>query len=244
MPWERPGDNFVGHTPSTAGTFRKKFRKNSGKTPETLSERFLEFPSRVRLGSPKPYNSRDLRLPEHFQNCLPQYGWGRLFFSESVPERASQSWSWNSQQYWGYFWFRDVPGTPGTFGPIYVEIHIQGAECPRDRRDRWQDRGQDRWDMSTGQMGHKPGGVPPKSFMFIGFFLSRLLNLWFACGSPFTKMTEITKTKGTTKITQTAENKEWWINGNRGNQGNDENHENPGCKPHPEGPPIEKMQPW
>ena len=61
----------MGHIPSTAGTFRKKFRKNSGKTPETLSERFLEFPSRVRLGSPKPYNSGDLRLPEHFQNYLP-----------------------------------------------------------------------------------------------------------------------------------------------------------------------------
>ena len=61
----------VGHTPSTAGTFRKKFRKNSGKTPETLSERFLEFPSRVRLGCPKPYNSRHLRLPERFQNSLP-----------------------------------------------------------------------------------------------------------------------------------------------------------------------------
>ena len=61
----------LGHTPSTAGTFRKKFRKNSGKTRETLSERFLEFPSRVRLGCPKPYNSRHLRLPERFHNCLP-----------------------------------------------------------------------------------------------------------------------------------------------------------------------------
>ena len=61
----------LGHTPSTAGTFRKKVRKNSRKTPETLSERFLEFPSRVRLGCPKPYNSRHLRLPEHFQNSLP-----------------------------------------------------------------------------------------------------------------------------------------------------------------------------
>ena len=59
--------SLMGHTPSTAGTFRKNFRK----TPETLSERFLEFPSRVRLGSPKPYNSRHLRLPEHFQNFLP-----------------------------------------------------------------------------------------------------------------------------------------------------------------------------
>ena len=45
--------------------------KNSGKTPETLSERFLEFPSRVRLGCPKPYNSRHLRLPERFQTYLP-----------------------------------------------------------------------------------------------------------------------------------------------------------------------------
>ena len=61
----------MGHTPNTAGTFRKKFRKNSGKTPETLSERFLEFPSRVRLGPPKLYNSMHLKAPEHFQNSLP-----------------------------------------------------------------------------------------------------------------------------------------------------------------------------
>ena len=72
-----------GHTPSTAGTFRKKFRKNSGKTPETLSERFLEFPSRVRLGSPKPYNSRHLRLPERFQNSLPPSTAGNASFFRS-----------------------------------------------------------------------------------------------------------------------------------------------------------------
>ena len=66
----------------------------------------------------------------------------------------------------GKIW--DAPGTPGTFGLIYVEIHIQGAECPRDRRDRRRDR----WDMSTGQTGHThthTGAVPPKFFMFIGF---------------------------------------------------------------------------
>ena len=49
--------------------------RNSGKIPErppeTLSEHFREFPSRVRLGCPKPYNSRHLRLPERFQNSLP-----------------------------------------------------------------------------------------------------------------------------------------------------------------------------
>ena len=91
----------MGHTPSTAGTFRKKFQRNSGKTPETLSQRFLEFPSRVRLECPKPYNSR----------AFPDF-----FFSEVVPERASQSWSWNFQQYWGVFLtfactlFSSVPG--------------------------------------------------------------------------------------------------------------------------------------
>ena len=67
--------------PVRLGLSGRNSGKNSGKTPETLSERFLEFPSRVRLGCPKPYNSRHLRLPECFQNSLPpQYGWGRLFF--------------------------------------------------------------------------------------------------------------------------------------------------------------------
>ena len=74
---------IVGHTPSTAGRFWKKFRKNSGKTPETLSERFLEFPSGVRLGSPKPYKSRHLKAPEHFQNCLPPSTAGDASFFRS-----------------------------------------------------------------------------------------------------------------------------------------------------------------
>ena len=81
----------LGHTPSTAGTFRKKFRKNSGKTPETLSELFLEFPSRVRLGSPKPYNSRHLRLPERFQNSLPpSTAGGASFFRIGSGEGLSE----------------------------------------------------------------------------------------------------------------------------------------------------------
>ena len=59
---------------------------HTGKTPETLSERFLEFPSRVRLGSANPYNKRHLRLPEHFQHSLQL-----SMSSEVLPERASQS---------------------------------------------------------------------------------------------------------------------------------------------------------
>ena len=42
----------MGHAPSTAGTFWGQIRKNSGKTPEALSELLLEFPSRVRPGTP------------------------------------------------------------------------------------------------------------------------------------------------------------------------------------------------
>ena len=75
------GVPLLGHTPSTAGTFRKK----SGKTPETLSERFLEFPSRVRLGCPKPSISRLLRLPERFQNFLPPSTAGNASFFRIGP---------------------------------------------------------------------------------------------------------------------------------------------------------------
>ena len=74
----------MGPYPQYGWDFPEKLRKNSGKTPETLSERFLEFPSRVRLVSPKPYNSRHLRLPEHFQNSLPPSTAGDASFSEVV----------------------------------------------------------------------------------------------------------------------------------------------------------------
>ena len=40
------------------------------------------FPSRVRLGCPKPCNSRHLRLPEHFQNLSPPVRLGAFLFSE------------------------------------------------------------------------------------------------------------------------------------------------------------------
>ena len=81
----------MGHTPSTAGTFRKKFWKNSGKIPETLLELFLEFPSRVRLGSPKPYNFKQLKTPEHFQNSLlPRTAGDASFFRSGSGEALSE----------------------------------------------------------------------------------------------------------------------------------------------------------
>ena len=107
----------MGHTPSTAGTFRKKFHKNFGKTPETLSERFLEFPSRVRLGSPKPYSSRHFRLPEHFQNSLPpQYGWGRLF---------SQNWFRRGPLRAGH----GIPSSTGGISDFCLDIVTDIPKC-------------------------------------------------------------------------------------------------------------------
>ena len=67
---------------------------------------------------------------------------------------------------------RDVPGTPGTFGPDLCVINAKGTECPRDSRDI----SRDRWDVSPGQTGRTPGGVPPKFFMFIGFFFPKCIG--------------------------------------------------------------------
>ena len=85
------GREVTGPYPQYGWYFPEEIRKDSGKTPETLSERFLEFPSRVQLGCPKPYNSRHLRLPEHFQNYLPpSTAGGASFFrsgsGEGLPE--------------------------------------------------------------------------------------------------------------------------------------------------------------
>ena len=70
--------------------------------PEEIPERSRKRSKSVSwnspLGSPKPYDSRHFRLPEHFQNSLPPSTAGDASFSEVVLERAPQSWSWNSQQ--------------------------------------------------------------------------------------------------------------------------------------------------
>ena len=66
----------------------EKFRKDPGNALRA----FPGIPLGSTAGIPKPYNSRHLRLPEHFQNSLPQYGWGRLFFQKWFrrgPSRAA-----------------------------------------------------------------------------------------------------------------------------------------------------------
>ena len=61
---------------------------------------------------------------------------------------------------------RDVPGTPGTFGP---DLCVN--QYSRDRMSPGQ-TGHITGQMGRvpGQTGRTPGGVPPKFFMFIGFF--------------------------------------------------------------------------
>ena len=83
-----PGVNStVGHTPSTAGTFRKKFRKDPGNALRA----FPGIPVESTAGCPKPYHSRHLKAPEHFQNSLPpSTAGGASFFrsgsGEGLPE--------------------------------------------------------------------------------------------------------------------------------------------------------------
>ena len=137
----------MGHTPSTAGTFRKKFRKNSGKTPETLSERFLKFPSRVRLGSPKPYNSWHLRLPEHFQNSLPPSTAGNAsFFRSGSGEGLSEP-------------FMEFPAVLGVFlrfrvrkGCFLVLLLEQEGHLLHSKRASNNCKG-----------GYRPGGCPSRT---------------------------------------------------------------------------------
>ena len=146
----------IGCTPSTAGTFRKKFQKTSGKTTETLSERFLEFPSRVRLGYPKPYNSRCSRLPEHFQNSLPppSTAGDALFFQK---------------------WFRRVPlraghGIPSSTGgiserkPWQLETW-QDSACAYSPKLHWKPG--ETGKQSTGENSENPVETVPQNCRFL-----------------------------------------------------------------------------
>ena len=69
----------------------REIPENFRKDPEMLSERLQEFPSTVRLGSPKPYNLRHLRRPGHFQNSLPlSTAGGASFFRSGSGEGLSE----------------------------------------------------------------------------------------------------------------------------------------------------------
>ena len=94
------------------GYFTGSHPQYGWEVPEEIPEKFRKDPGNalrafpgiplVRLGSPKPYHSRHLRLPEHFQNFSPpplSTPWGRLFFQSGSGEGLSELLSWNSQEY-------------------------------------------------------------------------------------------------------------------------------------------------
>ena len=85
----------MGHTPSThCGLhFPEEIPEKLRQDPGNALRAFPGIPLESTVEYAKPYNSRHLKPSEHFQNCLPP------LFSEVVPERTSQSCSWNSQQY-------------------------------------------------------------------------------------------------------------------------------------------------
>ena len=81
---------------------------NSGKIPERPPGNALRvfpgIPLESTAGIPQTLQFKAFEASRAFPEFSPpQYGWGTLLFSEVVPERAPQSRSWNSQQYWGCF---------------------------------------------------------------------------------------------------------------------------------------------
>ena len=83
------GEGWLGHAPGRLGLSRRNF----GTFPERPQKRSQSFswsggeswniPSRVRPGTPKPYNSRNVKPPEQFQYSLPLSTAGRASFSRS-----------------------------------------------------------------------------------------------------------------------------------------------------------------
>ena len=82
--------------------------RNSGKTPERPRKRSqsVSWNSRREYGwdAPNPVIQGIWGVQSISRVISPPVRLGALLFSEVVPERASQSRSWNSQQYWGHFW--------------------------------------------------------------------------------------------------------------------------------------------
>ena len=113
---KRPDIFYTGptlYTP-TSGASNGPYPQYSCDFPEDIPEKFRKDPGNALRAFPGISLESTAGMPQTLsfkafeasraspEFSPPQYGWGHLvFFSELVPERASQSWSWNSQQYWG-----------------------------------------------------------------------------------------------------------------------------------------------
>ena len=81
----------MGHTPSTAGTFRKKFRRTSKKSSGNALRAFPGIPLESTAGIPQALKFKAF---EGSKACSefspPQYSWGRLFFRSGSREGLSE----------------------------------------------------------------------------------------------------------------------------------------------------------
>ena len=82
--------------------------RSSGRIPERPRKRSQSvswnFPREYGWDAPNPIIQGIWGFQSVSRILSPPVRLGTPLFPELVPERASQSWSWNPQQYWGYFW--------------------------------------------------------------------------------------------------------------------------------------------
>ena len=144
----------LGRAPSTASTFRKKFRINSGKRKRSES---VSGNSPQEYGwdrpSAKPYNSRHLRLPEHFQNSLPPVQLGVPLFQkwfQRGPLRAGHGIPSNTEgisDTWLRFYGNPGAGTGGPETPCVsndgslLNLDPAEAEVPDFNQRQWKKSG-------------------------------------------------------------------------------------------------------
>ena len=109
--------------------------RNSGKIPERPRKRSQSvswnFPREYGWDAPNPIIQGIWGFQSISRILSPPVRLGTLFFSEVVLERASQSRSWNSQQYWVFL----------IFGPEwYSDFSIFEDNSPRKPRKPWEPR--------------------------------------------------------------------------------------------------------
>ena len=153
----------------------------SGRNPGKIPERPRKRSQSVSWNSPREYGW-DAPNPiiqgiwgfQRISRILsPPVRLGTPLFSEVVPERASQSRSWNSQQYWGYLWLWLGKHNSGghlllDFGRCWsrqplLETSDLGAEnCTQTYFSQT-------FRVLPGYIPAKSQNIPPKKFDSLGF---------------------------------------------------------------------------
>ena len=123
-------ERHSGHTHNTAGTFRRKFREKYQKDPRNALRTFPEIPLESTAGQPpQTLQFKAFGASNISRTFSPSVRLGTPLFSEVCPERATQSWSWNSQQYCGYFWTIMDPSTSREKWPNTSPTYGTLAQC-------------------------------------------------------------------------------------------------------------------